>query len=364
MWQRTLTNQGHSGIAATRDVIVLSDRDAADNVDLFRCLDAATGEPRWTLRYDARGRLDYGQSPRATPLIAGDLVYTFGAFGHLHALSLETGSIVWKKDVLREYQVTAKQVWGYAASPLIVDNQFLFQPGGTRAAITALHPRTGEPIWETTGPPAAFASLIVAELGGKRQLVGYDHDSLGGWDPATGKRLWTLTPQDGDDFNVPTPIAWRGQLIVTTENNGTRLYEFDDQGRIKPEPLAHFEDLAPDSHTPVVVGDRLFAVHHGLYCLDLTNGLRPLWKGKDKAFREYATLIASPDRLLVTTLNGELLLIDALADELKILDRVQLIPDEEGLYSHPALVGNRLYLRGSSEVLCLPLEFPDYPSPK
>jgi hypothetical protein len=36
-------------------------------------------------------------------------------------------------------------------------------------------------------------------------------------------RLWRLVPAFDGDFNVPTPIAVDGKLLVSTENNGTRL---------------------------------------------------------------------------------------------------------------------------------------------
>src|SRR5207302_1673345 len=80
--------------------------------------------------------------------------------------------------------------------------------------------------------------LIAATIRGQVQVIGHDAVSLGGWEPATGKRLWTLLPEKPNDFNVPTPIALDDKLLVSTENNGTRLYEFDDNGLLKPKPIA------------------------------------------------------------------------------------------------------------------------------
>ena len=94
--------------------------------------------------------------------------------------------------------------------------------------------------------------FIVSGLNGITQVVGYDAASLAGWDPQTGRRLWKLIPDYEGDFNVPTPIVVGNKLLVSTENNGTRLYGFDGAGRILPKPLALNEDLAPDTSTPVV----------------------------------------------------------------------------------------------------------------
>lgn len=356
LWRKKLSNQGLGGIAATDKYVVVVDRDLADATDIFHCFQADTGDEVWTVRQIAPGRLDYGNSPRATPLIWENMVFLYGAFGHFHAVELATGKIVWQIDVRAQFGATDKLVWGMASSPLVVDGKLILSPGGKEASLVAVEPRTGNLIWKTPGNPSAFASLVVGTLAGKQQLVGYDNVSLGGWDVATGKRLWKLTPQIAKDFNVPTPILWQDKLIVATENNGTRMYAFDGAGKIEPQPLGENLDLAPDTHTPVASGERLFGVWSQLYCLSLKDGLKELWTASDEAFFDYATILASDERLLITSQTGELLLIDAQADELKILSRLKLFEDENGVYSHPALVGDRLYVRSSGEVVCLPLK--------
>jgi hypothetical protein len=48
-------------------------------------------------------------------------------------------------------------------------------------------------------------------------------------------------------------------------------------------------------------------------------------------------------------------LVDARSDEYRLIDRCQLFHDDTGVYSHPALVGTRLYVRGSESVCCVEL---------
>jgi phosphohistidine swiveling domain-containing protein len=67
------------------------------------------------------------------------------------------------------------------------------------------------------------------------------------------------------------------------------------------------------------------------------------------------TLIASDERLLAISLTGKLLLANVSGREFKKLDEFQLIDDEEGLYSHSAIVGGRLYVRGSKTLICVDL---------
>jgi outer membrane protein assembly factor BamB len=355
LWQKSLSNQGLGGIAATSDFVLTVDRDVSDTSDLFHCFAAETGMLQWTLNHPASGRLDYGNSPRATPLIYGELVYLLGAFGDLHCVDLESGAPLWQQNIRKEFDVHDKLVWGTASSPLIVDEQLIVNPGAADASLIALDPETGDVLWKTPGASAAFSSFVVGKFGDRRQIIGYDKESLGGWDVKTGERLWKHVAKNANDFNVPTPIIVGDKLVLTTENNGTRLHEFDSRGHLIDVPQAMHRNLAPDSHTPLVLGDRLFGVWSGLFCLDLTNNLNELWDSDDDAFNHYATVIGSRDRVLITTEKGELILLDATADKFAPLSRLKLFENDSGVFSHPAVVGSRLFVRSSESLVCLAL---------
>jgi outer membrane protein assembly factor BamB len=325
-------------------------------VDVFRCLKAADGKEAWAHRTPAIGNLDYGNSPRATPLIHDGLAYLFGAFGDLACVELATGKAKWSINIRDEFDATDERKWGMCASPLVADGKLIVHPGGKDAALVALDLKTGKTVWKTPGKPAGYGSFIAAKLGGALQLVGYDTETLGGWDPKTGKRLWTLKPERGGDFNVPTPIVVGDELLVTTENNGTRLFAFKADGTIDPKPVATHKKLAPDTHTPVVAGDRLFGVWNRLHCLSLKDGLKELYDENNTAFSGYCSMVATDARVLVVSKAGELILLDATAKEYAELGRLAVFgKDEKGVYAHPALVGTRVYVRGSTSIVCLEL---------
>jgi len=360
LWRQPLHRSGLGGIAATSDYVVMGDRDVGNKLDEFRCYDAHDGTVRWTVRYPAPGRLDFDNSPRATPLIQRDRVYLLGAFGHLTCAAIETGAIEWQMNILDLFEGDPELVWGTCSSPLLVDGKLIVNPGGPLASVVALHPESGALIWESPGARHAYSSFIVATLGGVRQLVGYDRESLGGWDIATGNRLWTLEPPQDGDFNVPTPTAVDGgRLLVATENNGTRLYEFDAAGRIMPKPVAENGELAPDVSSPAVIGNRVFCVSGRMNCLDVSNGLKPIWVGEDAALGNSSPLFVTQERVLAFGRGGELLLVDAKSAEFRIIARMQLSADADSrhaeLLSFPALVGTRLFLRGEHELVCVDL---------
>jgi len=355
VWSQPLTGSGLAGIVADEQHLLVGDRDPMDQMDVFRCLRTDTGEQLWQISYPAQGDLDYGNSSRSAPVVRDGRVFVLGAFGDLHCLNLADGEVVWRKNLIAHFGAKLP-IWGYCGSLLVVDDKLIVNPGAKDASLVALDPADGKVVWQTPGLPAAYSSFIVGTFGGVRQIVGYDAISIGGWDIDTGHRRWQLIPPEDSDFNVPTPINVDGRLLVTTENNGTRLYGFDEQGNIKPAPLATNEDLAHDTSTPVVVDGKVFGCFGELYCLDVNSGLDTLWIGEDEAFEDFVSIIASRDRLLLTSVEGELLLLGTDGRKYELISRRRLFGDDEEVFSHPALVGRRLYVRGTLSICCVELE--------
>lgn len=356
IWSELLAMPGLGGIAADEQYVVLGDRDITDQHDVFRCYDALTGVLLWELTYAAPGKLDYGNTPRATPRIDGERVYLAGAFGHIHAVELATGTEIWQHDLWSEFGEPEDRPWGYCASPLLVEDCLIVHPGTRDAAMVALDAKTGELRWTTSGPAPRYGSFISRRVGSTWQIIGHDDGGLAAWDYRDGKQLWRVELPNADDFNVSTPLNLGPYLLVASENNGTRLYQFRGDGTLSSEPIAQNGELAPDMSSPVVVGERLFCAWNELYCLDIQNQLRTIWTGKDSAIRSYAPLIADDKSLLLVGCGGELLLIDTTTDSFHIKSRLDVLPDKTAeLYAHPALVGHRMYLRGESELVCIDL---------
>ena len=352
LWKRGLTGPGHSGIAATATHVIVADKSEQNDQDLWRCLDAETGKELWTIAYGTPTEMEFTNTPRATGVIHGGFAYLLGAYGDLHCVAMHTHQILWRRNVAMDFGAELPP-WGLCSTPLIVDDALIVNPGAEDASLVALGLYTGEVIWKTPGEPAAPASLILGTFGGVRQIVGYDAGSLGGWDPNTGERFWKLLPGKQGDYNVATPVNVNGRLLVATKNNGTRLYEFREGGRKKPVLVAENLDLAPDISTPVVIGPLVFGCSAGLVCLDLDDGLKTLYRAEDdEAFKDYAALIAGNDHVLAAAVQGELVLLMASREGFSPVSRLRVFKDTE-VWSHPALVGDRLYIRSIKEVCCI-----------
>ncbi len=76
----------------------------------------------------------------------------------------------------------------------------------------------------------------------------------------------------------------------------------------------------------------------------------------DLDFGDLESLTIDADgRVLVVAENGELLLMRAQREAPEEIDRLRVWDDAE-VWSHPALVGGRLYIRSHRELACLLLE--------
>jgi hypothetical protein len=133
------------------------------------------------------------------------------------------------------------------------------------------------------------------------------------------------------------------------------MYSFGPDGMIIPEPVGTFADLAPTTATPVATRGRLFGTSKRIHCLDASRRLQAVWNLEDDSIGDHASLFASEDRVLIVTMQSELILLDATADRGRIVSRLRLFEDDVESYSHPALVGTRLFLRHGNVMACVDL---------
>ncbi len=376
VWAAPMVGRGLGGIAVTGRWVFVTDRDEEARVDYLKMLDAQSGRLRFTgelvnpAGFLTSRELDYGNSVRTTPVVSGDRVYVLDAFGTLYVWYPPQSEAFAPSGRIRGVSTAALVddfeliTWGVSATPLVVSSP----GGGTRLIVnscSATHTLLGldadllTPHWLGPGQSTGYASCIAGSFGGRLQIVGYDTRSLGGWDPDTGERLWTVPLEEEEDYIVPTPVAldqWR--LLVVSESNCLRIYRFDEQGLLLPEPVATNEEITTDTVTPVAVAGKAYCTSAGaLYQIDTNHRLQTTWSMSDDAFSGHVSLIADVRgrRLLVTTFSGELLLFDISGDTPVLISRrtVFLPGEQEEIFSHPSVVGNRIYLRGLNSLKCV-----------
>src|SRR6185295_19241410 len=108
--------------------------------------------------------------------------------GHVHCIDVKTGSVIWKKEIGREYEVVEMSC---RPSPLI-DGSLLILFTGAKpgASVLALDKETGKEVWKALDDPVSNSSPIVISAEGTRQLIVWSNTSLASLDPASGRVYW------------------------------------------------------------------------------------------------------------------------------------------------------------------------------
>lgn len=196
---------GYSSPAIAGDHLVYFHR--VGGFERVECLHPETGAKYWDYAYPTQfeDRYGYNNGPRASPVIDGSTVYTYGAEGKLHSLNLQTGEVRWKRDLSADFKVP-QDFFGTATTPLIEGDLLIINvgaPGGP--TVVALNKKTGKQVWASGkewGP--SYASPVPANVQGKRRIFVF----AGGESKPPAGGLLSIDPANGAiDFSFP----WRSK---------------------------------------------------------------------------------------------------------------------------------------------------------
>lgn len=321
--------------------------------ELVVCYDVTTGKPQWvhthqkTRFHDVQG----GDGPRSTPTIFKGRVYAMGATGILDCLDGASGNVIWSRNVLDSPD--HNQPFGKSCSPLIVGDTVVITGGIKGPSLAAYRQNDGLPAWESGTACPAFASPILATLGGVPQIVTINCDSVTAHDPADGHLLWRYDwPGTMPKTLQPIAIDPNHLLISAGYGLGTTLLELQpENGAISVTPVWTSRHLKPKLSNNVVHGNFLYGLDDPgiMTCIDLATGKR-MWRDGSYGFGQ---LLGVDDLILVECESGQVALVEASSDALHELGRFQAL--ETRTWSGPALSGHFLLVRSDRQAACYKL---------
>src|SRR5262249_11006250 len=136
--------------------------------------------------------MEYGNGPRASPTVHEGKVYTLGTKGHLFCLDAVKGNVLWKKDLVKDFDARIPR-YGASAAPLVVGDLLIVGAGGhPGASVVALDRKTGTERWRALEDGPAYSAPIVVTAGGCHQLIVWTADTITAFAPATGKVYWQV----------------------------------------------------------------------------------------------------------------------------------------------------------------------------
>jgi hypothetical protein len=308
-------------------------------------LNAANGKIVWQTGYPApplaKGSVaaKHGDGPKATPLFHQGKVYTLGLSGIVSAFDAASGKLVWQKPAPPE-----APYFGMAVSPLGDKDLVIVHPG-SHGPLTAFEAKTGAVKWTAPGD-SAWASPIIVELGGTRQVVSMTQKSIISVAVADGSLLWEHPWKSSGTASTMTPIVYGDTLIIASQKMPVAaLRPTVRDGKWQTEVVWENKDVSLFMSNPVLVGDTLYGMSEKssgqFFALDARTG-KTLWLGQPREATNTA-IVKAGEWLFLLNDDAELIVARSSRNSFEPLKRYTVA--DSATWAQPAISGRRIFIK-------------------
>ena len=321
-----------------------------DGDEVLSAVDTVTGRVVWSTRYPAPYRANagtqrHGPGPKSTPIFYEGKLYTLGISGIVSAFDTGDGTLLWQHPA-----PPVDPLYATAMSPLADGGNVIFHVGGhDQGALTAFDANTGQVTWRWDGDGPAYASPILADIGGTRHLVTITQEHVVGISAATGELLWERPFESNSTNNSITPIVYDDSIIVSGHNLGvSRFRPVQRGGQWLTETLWDNPDVGLFMSNGVLVDDTFFSLSHTnsgqFFAVDVATG-ETLWSTQGREATNTALVKAGG---LLFLLNDDAELIVARASRAGFEPLRRYTVSDSVTWAQPAISGNRLFVKDDS----------------
>jgi outer membrane protein assembly factor BamB len=297
-----------------------------------------------------------------TPVSDGRLVYIYFGNQGLYCFDLN-GKQIWSKERLA---YKTRYGWGTAASPVLHgDSLFVIDDNEEQSTLTAYDKNDGQQKWQIEREEKSnWATPFVWENDVRTELVVPGTGRTRGYD-LDGKQLYEL--EGASSITIATPYSAHGLLYVSSGYvlDGRRpvfAIRPGSSGNISlqgdatsnnyiewSQPLA-----APYNPTTIVYKDLLYVLYdRGFFaCYDAKTGAEVYGKQRLPKGRAFTSSPwASQDKIYCLNEDGVTFVIKA-GRTFELL-ATNSLKEEDMCMATPAIVGNQLIIRSSSNIYCI-----------
>ncbi len=372
-WSAKVSN-GYSAPSVAAGRVFITDHVLEPELERVLCFDEATGKQLWVHSYTVDYKdMEYGNGPRAAPTVADGRVYTLGTRGHLFCLDTANGSVVWKKELVTDFNAKLPS-YGVSAAPLVVGELLIVMAGGKPdACVVALDRKTGETRWTALPDRVAYSAPIVTRAGGCEQLIVWTADAITSLDAPSGKIHWEVKWRANFDpaQMVATLVKHDDMLLgLGAWSRGSKMLKLD---ATKPAASVLWEtrkDPSTMHSTPVFQDDgHFYAILNdgSLGCMNSTTGDK-VWSTQEPTSKRMgnAHLVRNGDRVFIFNHTGHLILAHLTPKGYEERGRCLLVEPTAGYraqgaltWAHPAYANQCVFVRNDRELVCVSLAAKD-----
>ena len=350
LWSAEGIGQGYSTVSIADEKIYTTGM--IEYTGFLTCMDA-DGNELWQADYGPEWKRNF-PGARCTPTVNDGLVYVISGTGQVACFKAQDGEKVWQIDIFGRFEGQYPN-WGYAESPLVLDDKIIVTVGGKIATFVALDKKDGNVKWTTpaNGDKSTFCSPISFEWADKTIVVNMTSDHIVGIHEKTGGVLFSypvssyiLGKNRGTHPN--TPIFKDGRIFVSSGY---------DMGAIKLKLSASGDSVEKvwanpefDNHYGgiVLVDDKLYGANwqsnqQGKWaCVDWETGemlYEQEWGNKGSVTYAEGMLYCYEEN------SGTVGLVRAAPSGFEIVSSFQITQGEKEHWAHPVIFGKRLYIR-------------------
>lgn len=348
LWRNQI-GEGYSAMAVANDKLFTMW--TVGKKEVLFCLNEATGEEIWRHEIGSYFFNDQGGGPRACPTVDGNLVYAAGARGNLKAVDVNSGKLVWERDLVSEYGARIPR-WGYSSSPLVEGNMLMIENGGkSDHAYLAFNKKNGELVWHSHTDKPGYSSPLAITVNDQRQIVFFSASGLSGVTADKGRLLWEYPWTTSYDANIAIPIFMPPNKIFISTNYGVgaAMVEIvEENGGFEARTAWKTRIMKNHFNSSILHDDHLYGFDNGiLKCIEAETGEE---KWKTRGFQK-GSLVFVDGHLIILGERGKLALAVADPNEYREVSAVQALTGK--CWTMPTVSDGKLYLRNQREMICI-----------
>lgn len=325
-WSLELEGYGQSSPVVQDDLIYLTTV-SGDMKQTFHFLaiNKSTGKVAWKkdiANSTPEKNSSYVSRAAPTPVCDSQGVIAFFEGGNLVAYTPE-GKLRWELDLVKEYGPIAAR-HGVASSLEQNDKHvFVWVERQESPYVVAIDKNTGSVAWKADGlGVTSWSSPRLIPVTGGQHLVLSGIGKIAGYDPATGKQLWSFAEISGNSTPTPVPAGENRFLIGASTGRGEEtsgkaarsngLIEIKKTGdQYTAEFVWQAEEATSTFGSPLAHNGHAYFVNRSgvLFCLDLETG-KQIYAGRVKS-SIWATPIGVGNNVYLFGKDGVTTVVDA-----------------------------------------------------